>query len=109
MANNTIWKGESERVLESKRGFVRAYLNENEISPTSAGYNVLLYVILKASENPTFSCGQLFDCYAEEVLKEKTKKASKGAYKNAYYAVKHSASKTKSAFRFIKECSISLE
>ncbi len=104
-----IWKNEAEKILESKRAYVREYLKENNVSPTAAGYNVLLYVIIKASECPNYTCGQLFDLYAEEVLKDNTKKASKNAYKNAYYAVVHSKSESKSAFRFIKDCSISLE
>lgn len=111
MTNNksfmSIWREDTEKIREAKKNAVRAYLKENEVSPTAAGYNVLLYVIIKASEEPNFSCRQLFDSYAKEVLKKDGQ--SKTAYKNANYAIKHSASKSKSTFRFIKDCSVSLE
>ncbi len=105
----TMWKNEAEKIIEHKKSFVRDYLKANGVSPTAAGYNVLLYVILKSSEYPNYTCKDLFDAYADEVLKDNSKAASKGAYKNVNYAVKHSTSEEKSPFRFIKNCSIELE
>ena len=108
MMNDSIWKGDKERVQKERKSLVRQYLADNDISAKYKGYNILIFAILYAAEHPTAPCKEIFGAYAKE--KDAITKDPQIAYKSSAYAIKQvSKLKDTSVFSFIKDCSVTIE
>lgn len=96
---------------EKRKEAIKKYLQDNGIKPNSKGYRPLYYAILEASHHPDKTCSELFD-NAASILSGDGKPVSQSiAYRNAYYAIKHSrnGSYDGGPYDFIKSCSVELE
>ena len=86
---------------------IKQYLSDKGIPTSSAGYKALYCAILVASENPSYSCNEIFTQVGKILYKDSSVTWRK-AYKNAHYAIRGTGY-AHGPFTFVKDCSVGLE